>query len=517
MVCKPLTRVQRAPALPLVRSLLWLALAQGLGLAHAQEAPSASANRTFWVVPTFNASTVYSLVSGRTNGGNKGEFVTQLGPGLQVTSRSGRVQGSLDYSLLGTVHSERSESNTFNNSLVAAAKAEVVPAWMYVDARATISKQAVSAFGLQTEQGSVQTNNNQREVWSLYVSPYVRGELRQLAEYEFRLNGGGSNVRGSAQGDSTNFGGSATLRSPRQGTVLGWGLQGTAQRVDFKAGRATDTYRGTASVFFAPYPDLFFSLRGGQESTNVGAGTARRQYANWGAGARWAPSPRTIVSFDADKRYFGDSYQVLLEHRLRRSSIRFTSTRDATSGSDPNGVGQPTTLFQLLMRQYASQQPDPILRELQVRELLRLAGANPNTVVGGGFATSAVSLQRREDLSFSYIGLRTDFNLLAFASDTSILDTLGSPLAGTTRQAGLLGTVSHKLTPQQVLSLTTSYQRTQGTAGQPSNDLKSISLGLNTVLSKSITATAGARYSIFDGASLSNRETSLTASVSVRF
>jgi uncharacterized protein (PEP-CTERM system associated) len=479
-------------------------------------APAVTQTRSFSITPSFNASTAYAVSSARSDG----ELVTQVGPGLQINSRTGRLVGSLDYSLLGTLYSRNSDANTFTNSLAATAKGELVPRWAYVDVRANIAKQSVSAFGTQSTADSLQANNNFREVWTLYVSPYVRGELRDIASYEVRTSAGVNNVRGSQLGDSTNFGSSITLQSARRGTTLGWGLQGTAQRVDYTAGRATDTLRGTASLTYQPNADLLLTLRGGQESTNVG-GSDRRLYANWGAGVRWIPGVRTTVSFDADRRYFGDSYQVLLEHRFRRSSVRFTSSRDASSSSDLTGVGQPSTLLQLLMRQYQSIEPDPVLREIRVRELLRLRNQNPNTIVGGGFATSGISLSQRNDLAYSYIGLRSDFTLLAFTSDSRSLDNFGAPLnaagLGDTRQQGLLATGTHRLSPRDTLTLSFSYQRTLAEQGQAGNSLSSVNLGYTTLVSRSATASIGARYSIFDGALPTNREAGLTASLSVRF
>jgi uncharacterized protein (PEP-CTERM system associated) len=479
-------------------------------------APAVTQTRSFSITPSFNATTGYAVSSGRSSG----ELVTQLGPGLQINSRTGRLVGSLDYSLLGTLYSRNSDANTFTNALAATARAELVPRWAFVDIRANIAKQSVSAFGTQSNADSLQANNNFREVWTLNVSPYVRGELRDIADYEVRTSAGVNNVRGSQLGDSTNLGGSINLQSPRRGTVLGWGLQGSAQRVDYSAGRATDTLRGTASVTYQPNSDLLLTLRGGQESTNVG-GSDRRQYANWGAGVRWVPGVRTTVSFDADRRYFGDGYQLLLEHRFRRSSLRLTSSRDASSGSDLTGVGQPSTLLQLLMRQYQSIEPDPVLREIRVRELLRLRNQNPNTLVGGGFATSGISLQRRNDLAYSYIGLRSDFTLLAFTSDSRLLDNFGAPLnaagVGNTRQQGLLATASHRLSPRDTLNLSLSYQRTLAEQSQAGNSLSSVNLGYTTLVSRNATASFGARYSIFDGALPTNREAGLTASLSVRF
>jgi len=473
-------------------------------------------NRRVVIEPSLSATTSFVEVQGRASDLNGSDWVSQVGSGLRVSSRSGRVQGLFDYALLADAHLRRSERNRITHSLFSDLKAEAVPGWAYVDARATVTQQSISAFGQQTAAGSLTGNDNSQDVLNLSVSPYVKGELAGWADYEFRLTAAATNVRASVLGDSSNIGSSLSLQSPRRGTKVGWGFQANQQRVDFRAGRATDSYRVAASLRYAAEADLVLVARLGQESTNVG-GLERRSYDNWGAGVTWTPTARTTLSASGDRRYFGNGYQLLLDHRFRRSQIRFASVRDATSGGDGTGVGTPTTLFQLYMRQFQSSQPDPALRETQVRDLLRLSNQDPNTLVGGGFASAAIALQRRDDLAYSYLGRRTTMTLQAFSSTTSVLDTIAGVASGQTRQAGVLGSLAHRLTPTSSLSLAGSYQRTLSNDVLAGNSLKTASLGLTTLVDSKTSASLIARTSQFSGLPNPNRETALTASLSFRF
>lgn len=490
---------------PFAHRVVWLGLVCMPALAQ-----DAAVSRSYHLVPTFNVSA--QLVDARSRDGpsQPAELVMQLGPGLQLSKQSGRIQGTLDYQMLAKIHTRQSERNTVDNNLAASGRAEAVPGWMYVDARATVGKQSVSPLGQLSASDSLAVNGNQRESLNVQVSPYVRGELLGLADYELRLQAGATEVRGTSLGDSSTLGSSLSLASPRRGTVLGWGLQVTQDRQDFKGGRPTDNYRATASVSATPDPELALVARAGQESTNVGA-LERRTFANWGGGLRWTPTPRTIVSLSGDRRYFGDSFQVMLEHRLRRSAFRFTSTKDAMSG------GQPMTLFDLYMLQYKSIEPDFSQRYIRVLELLRQTGQNPNSVVGGSFATSAVTLQRRDDLSYSYIAPRTTFTLRASAGTTDVLDNINAqPRLGLIKQRGLEASVAHRLTPATSATLIGSLQRNSG-QNQSDSELTSLSLNLTTAVNRNTTASVGARLGVYDGASNSNRETSLTGSLSMRF
>lgn len=497
---------------PFARNLVWLAAACMPALAQ-----DATVSRPYYLVPTFNASAQLIDVRSRSGASSQPmELVTQLAPGLQWSKQSGRVQGSLDYQLLGNVHSRRSELNTVDNNLSASLRAEAVPGWVYVDARANIGKQSLSPLGQQSVTGSLAANSNQQEVLNVQVSPYVRGELLDLAAYELRLKGGATEVRGSSFGDSSTVGSSLNLSSPRRGAVLGWGLQASQDRVDYKGGRATDNYRATASVSATPDTDWSFVLRAGQESTNVGA-LSRRTYDNYGGGLRWTPSPRTLVDVSGDRRYFGDSFQVTLEHRLRRSVFRFTSSKDAATSGDADGVGQPLTLFQLYDRLFKSSYPDDQQRQILVLQFMASNGLNPASVFGSSFATSAVTLQRRDDLSYSYIAPRSTFTLRATYGTTQIIDNLSSQRGiNFVKQRGVEASVAHKLTPITSATLLGSYQRNSG-QGQPDSDVKSLSANLATSVNRHTTASVGARYGIYSGASNSNRETALTGSLSMRF
>ncbi len=479
-------------------------------------AQDTTTSRRLSIEPTFDATAAFSHADGS---GSFGELVTQLSPGVRVSSRSGRVQGSLNYALQGTVYSRRTGANQINQTLNASGRAEAVPGWAFVDARANIGKVSLSPYGELTAPGSISTNDNQRDVLTFAISPYLRGDVKGVLDYEVRLSGSATDVRKSSFGDSNTAAASVTLASARRpGMLLGWGLQASQDRVTFKGGRATDNARVTASLSITPDPDLSLALRAGQESTNVTA-LDKQTYDNWGAGVRWTPTPRTLIDLSVDRRYYGNSYRVTLEHRLRSSALRFTSTRAATSGADPYGVGQPTTLFDLMMRATQSRVPDAVEREAYVRNLLLANSLSPDAVVGGGFATAAISLQRREDLTYTYTGQLSTLAVQAFVSSTEVIDNASAQRGlGRTEQVGLLGTVSHRLTPRMAGNLQLGYQENRGTQqGQGKSHLTSLSVGVTQRLNLKSTATAGVRHSISGGASTSNRETALTASLSMRF
>jgi uncharacterized protein (PEP-CTERM system associated) len=436
---------------------------------------------------------------------------------LTLNSRSGRVQGSLNYTLNALFRSRQSEASDLQNALSAHFTAEAIEHWAYIDAQATITQQSLSAYGVQTQPDSTLANANRAEVGTASLSPYLRGMLGAAVHYELRLNGSVNEVRHSSDNDSITTGGSVALSSASTGSVFGWGFNASRQGTDYKAGRKTTTDRASLSLSMRPDPDLLLNINAGQEATDVGAAD-RRRHDNWGYGGRWTPTDRSSVSFQSDRRYFGRSHSLTFEHRMQRSVWSYSDLRDATSGSDPNGVGRPVTLYQLFYAQFASAQPDPTLRDQMVLDFLRALGRDPGEVAQGGLLNQAVTVQRRQDLSFAWLGVRTTFNIQAFASSTRTLDgpaVAGDP--GPTRLSGYNTSISYRLTPASSLTLNVSRQATAGNAISSGNVLESAMATWAAQPGRLVSTSISARRAVFSSETSPYRETSVSATLGLRF
>ena len=454
--------------------------------------------------------------------GNGTELVGRAVPSLTLVNRGGRLRGTLIYS--GTLTSRRGvndrEGTDYANSLSANYLLEAIEGVGFVDARAVISQQLISAIGGPTAalQGS---SRNRSEVTTVSLSPYLRGRLGGAAEFEVRATDVETKGGDDAISNSSVQQGSFFLRSPPSGAVLGWSLAGSHQRVKFSSASApTDTDRVTAEIVVRPDIDWRFSVSAGQESTDV-VGALRQSYDNYGVGLQWTPSPRTTVSLQGEQRYFGRAYRVQVDHRFMRSSLRLSSVRDVNIGSDSLSQGQVVTLYELYFIQFASQIPDPVQRDQFVLALLQALGRNRNEVVSGGlFGNTGVSAQRRHDVVWTWAGQRLTTSVSAYAFDTERVDQGGvNPLGrnDNAAQSGYAASVGWRLTPLTSINATGSRSMSKDTVTLQGTDLKSVSLGLNTQFGARTGGTLGARYSVFNGVTDSYRETALTGSLSLRF
>jgi len=489
------------------------------GMVQAQEAanaPSLEVTPTLTVTQTLTDS--YRSAGLPAGSPRRSEAITTVGPGLRVVSRAGRVQGFFDYGLSGILHARDSRASEFLHRLSANGRVELLPQHLELNANAGISRQPTSAFGMQSVDGSL-TQRNQSDLRTLSLQPVLRGVLGGEVALQASLNAGRSD--GGVQLGSRHRGGQVSLSPAVGGRVVGWSLNASRQVSDFDGGRETTIDRAIASVIVRPDVDLQLSVRGGIERSDLAA-VQSRQYDNFGAGLLWTPSPRTRVEIDADKRQFGEAHQLTLEHRFRRSVLRYTDSKSVNDGTSSNGAGQQVTAYALFFELFASQEPDPVKRDRLVRDFLQRNGISPDTPLGGGgFLTSAVSILRRQELSLALTALRTTYTLSAFQTTSERGDKVSGAnddlALGPVRQRGLSVMVAHRLTPSSTLNLNLSSQRSRSQATASRNDLDSISLGWNTRLGPLSNLALTLRHAQYDSDVDPYTENALTAAFNTRF
>lgn len=501
----------RAP-LPSPRAFGHIVLAGLLAAAGASALAQQAALRGWTGGPTFEASVARSEVrsSPQVNGA---DTVVRLSPGLDLRGQFGRTRVALGYTLHGLKHTREGAGSEFQNSLNSSLSSELLDNLLFLNGSATVTSSSLDAFGQQSAPGSLLSNSNRAEVASVNLSPSLRGRLGDAATMELRVNATATNTRRSKTGDSTAYGAALSMGSNSRNTILGWGLQASRQRNEFRVGGGSTQDIATASLTIRPDSDLQITLRGGAEANDVLAGE-RRRYDTAGGAVSWTPSPRTSASFETDHRYFGNSNRFSLQYRTPRSVWRMGGSRDVTSNGNAQGGTNPFTLGQLLDALLLSAFPDPAQREAAVTAALE--GRDPNSVVGGGFVSTSQSLLDRVDLGWTYSGLRLTLSLQAMKSKTKNLVN-GSFDGEPVRQTSYTSSVNYRLTPSATLSLTGQRTMTLGTSLQAGTDLKSLALGYTDQLSRLLSATLSLRYSVFNSATSPYRETAATAAISLRF
>lgn len=456
----------------------------------------------------------------RTDGGNGREFVGTLTPGVSYVSRRGVLRGALDYQAALNLRRGYAETagSDVENRLSSAFVLDLVPRRLAVDLQAAITQQQISAFGEQQVEGPTLSQRNRTETRSLSVSPSLRGQLGGLAQYDVRARGNVTRSKEQAGVDSSARNGSIDLRSPSPSALLGWFAQANWDRVTYEDREPVETGRGIVGLQASPAPEFRVNLRGGRESQVQGTTGPATWSDTYGGGLGWQPSPRTQLQLDADERYFGRAVRAAFSHRMPRSIVTYSFSRDTTQSALQ--TSQAVTLYDLLYRQSESAFPDPAARDAAVRDLLRNNGQDGAQIVSPEFQTSSVSVQRRQDLAFTWLGRRTTVVAQGFTTSVAGLIFVSGQAPTTTEPAtqhGYNGSLSYRLTPVSSVQLGGSRRMTKANSLNAGSDLKNAFASMTLRSAGRATATLGARYTVFNSATSPYRETGLTASLNLRF
>jgi uncharacterized protein (PEP-CTERM system associated) len=510
-MCRARGERGRHPGLALLPQLLGLAGGLIVSAAGAQTG-EAGARAGLNLQPRLSVSQTFTDNLRLAETGQDQALILTVAPGLSLSSRAGMLRGSLDYSLNGLFYSKTDQANRVQHYLTSQGTAELLARRLFVDVRATVGQQTVSAFAATSTDPAL-VDNNRRETASLAVSPFLRGQLAGLFGYEFRADGSVTRVKDSEVGDSSSQGLALRINGLGGGRGLGWGASLTEQRQMPRYGRETLVDTAELTLNYRPDVDWMLSGSGGWQRSDLNA-LQSRDGATYGASLTWTPTPRTKLAADARHQSFGDTHSLSFEHRMARSVFRLSDSRNLAVGQV--GASGVQGNYELLFLQFASDEPDPVKRDLLVRQYLQANGLGQGNVSTGGFLSSSTSLTRRQEFSAAWTGRRTTATLSLSQSRSERLGVAASvgddfSQSGVVLQRGASLALSHRLAPDSNLTFTLSEQQGRGDAASQKTDLKSVLAIWSISLARRSSLQLGLRHSSFDSQARSYRENAVLA------
>ncbi len=487
---------------------------------QAAGAPTSGTGHAFYITPRVGVSATLTDNVNLTTANKQSDLIAQITPSIQMGGQSGRVKGFLDYALTASAYARGTDTDNLQNSLNAQVSAEVVSNWLYVDAHASITQQYISPFGTQSSDPSL-INSNQTEVSTLGVSPYIRGQIAGTVNYLGRVDYAYTNSGTSEASDSSTLDGILHFDAATRWSKLGWGADFMYTALDFSQGRNTTEKSAIGRLTYAITPEFNVSARANIESNNV-ITLQSETYSGWGWGLDWQPSPRTHLFLTQDERYFGKSHVYGFDYRTPRTVWRISSTQQVSTGQNSVGRGNPASVFDLLFAQFATIEPDPVLRAQLVNNFLRSNGINPNSALNSNYLPNQVQEERRQDFSVALMGIRNTviFNAYqTYSRNLGVLSNPGNDFANgePIRWRGFGISWAHPLTPISTLSVNASVQKTLATQGSLSTDLLSVYAMWSTQLSRRASASISARRQVFRSDTAPYNETALIGNLSMQF
>ena len=468
-----------------------------------QDAPSEPGPaRVVSIVPRVSVTETFTDNVRLVSTGRQSDQVTELSPGVRISRDAGRLKGVFDYALSWVEYAQNASLSRSQSALNTFGTLEAVDNWLYLDFSGAIAQQSISAFGTLSND-NVSRNGNKTEVSTYRVSPYLRGRLGDVANYEARYgrvvtHGDAASVSGVATSDAiVNFNGDSAFRN------LGWSVDANRQSIDYSAGRPTEADRFDLGLSYSVTPQLGVFANAGREFSNY-TSVEKQTYATNSYGFNWTPSETSKLSALQGTRSFGESHNWSFEHRTPRTVWRFTDSKDVAATPNQTGIASLGTTYDLFYSQFASLIPNPISRAQFVNAFLQANRINPNAPVTTSFLTSSVSLLRRQDLSFALLGVRDTVTLITTQSESSRLDTVSTSFddfttASVVRQHGLSVNYSHRLTPEYSLGILVSQQITSGGGNLQDATLKFFNISLTGKVRKNATASLGVRRAVYSG------------------
>jgi uncharacterized protein (PEP-CTERM system associated) len=260
--------------------------------------------------------------------------------------------------------------------------------------------------------------------------------------------------------DSSYFG-FHTISLERDPVPLGWRIEAERKETRYQGEFVpliTDIARGLVNV--EVIDTLRMGLRVGAERNNFL--TDPGWQAIYGGQLSWRPSERTVLDFDAEKRFFGNGVNLTFTHRMPWLTWDLRASRDLdTSPSSLFNLGPTDNVAALLDSILTTRVPDPADRASQVQNLISRLGLPASTTTVIPILAPRLSVVENASLGLAYVGVRNTIALtLGGARTRDALEegplATDSPLTNNLQRYATLA-YTLRMTPTVTAGLTVTY------------------------------------------------------------
>lgn len=422
----------------------------------------------------------------------------ELAPGLRVEADAGaRGQLALAYSLQ-LAHYQRRPSRS-QQQLDGAGQLALVSNWLYLDAGATVSRQAYSGFGARASD-PLQDDANSATVQAWRASPYLQHDFRGLGTATLRYDLQRIRSGRLLAVDSEAI--EARIAGERRSWH--WQVAFTRRHLDDRA-LAPVTHSDAAVTLAHPLGNTVrASVTAGYEKSDYQARSGQPQGQHGQAGLNWAPSPRTHVAASIGRRYFGTTYGFDAAYRTRNMLWTLNYQEDISTMHAQLFRVAPAGVADFLFQLWADRIPDPVKRRRSIDAFLLLSQmlGSDGTV---NFFSHRYYLQKSLRLAGVYSGVRSAVSVTvrrtgSTAQTSSAVDSmLTGPeelsLEDRTRQAQMQLGWNWRLNARSSLTAAGAHSRSQSLSTGRRDRNGIISLRLAQQLGRTVTAELSLRHS----------------------
>lgn len=446
----------------------------------------------FKITPTAGVTETYTdNVNQTVDSQAQHEFITELTPGITITDNGPNLKLNFVYAAEYFEYSNKDvpNINTFQNALQATANAAIIKEFFYIDSSASISQQAVSAFGPQVNNSNAYSDNNRTEVKTITFSPYITENLGTTAVFQARYMHEAENSGNVQLGDTQSDGVLLSLSSGPAFRLINWGLQFNRQTIDSTISPTVTAQTAELSGAYVLTPELSLTANAGYDEFEYPGLEGDNQRENfWLGGVTWAPSPHTNVQFSGGRRYGGTSYNLVATHQTLHSvwSINYNDSVTTTLSqfSTPNNISTAGLLGQL----NSTTITDPGQLQSNVSNTIGEAGLPTNLAGGANFFSNGFFQQKQLQASVAFNTARSTLIFSVFDTERTALSTTefagfvgagGSLLLNdNNRQLGASSMLNWEVTPRTNFYLNCNYTKIESLSTNLDNFNRSVVFGM---------------------------------------
>jgi uncharacterized protein (PEP-CTERM system associated) len=469
-----------------------------------------------------------------------GQWISEAIPGFTLTTHSRRLRLSATGEWHYYAYQQKNIPNLHDREgrYGANAEANLIEDFLLLDASASGSRQAISAFGPRFTEPYSTFNRTDVKTWS--ISPVLQHRFGSAAEVQLRVTRDSVTTDGDAAAaafaDSRSTTGLFSVTSPDPNSAFGWGLQYMRQNLETDRFGGSTSVNASANVRYRLSRTWSAVASAGHDSydfTTLNSGNSGPSYT---AGFVWTPSSRTTVDARLGHSFLGKTGSLSATQRSRRLISRVTYTDQVTTSRAqfllPAAIDTAAMLDQL----FSSTISDPILRAQAVQSYMTSTGLPPSLANNVNYLSNRYMREKRLQAAFIYTLAHSTISLSAYKSERTALsldqtdsELLGSQFAtlnDNVRQRGVDASVSYRLSPRTAANATASATRSTSITTGIMTPSHYVSLGLTRQFDRKARATVELRHIHSANGALtttagsgpgSYTENALSATLSVQF
>jgi uncharacterized protein (PEP-CTERM system associated) len=462
----------------------------------------------------------------------RGSFISEAAPSVSISGISSHLKfnANAEWRKFAYSNSDMPNVRDSDRRYQMAAEAIAIKELLYVDASASGSRQAVSAFGPVPNNSFAANNGTNIRTWS--VSPYLRHRFGSTATMTARL------ARDSVEGGSgSGFGNSlATTRaidlvSGPAFPDLGWNAHYSHQDMSAQRTGNTTTENSLAGLQYRVASTLSVTSTVGYDKYEYRAALSENTRGpSWSGGFIWQPSTRTKVDASFGHRYFGKTGSFDASYRTQRSIWALTYADIVTTTRSQFLLPAALDTAAMLNRLFTSAYPDPVVRQQIVQAYMAQTGLPPTLVDSINYLSNRYMRNRRLQGSVTFKGARSSLLLSVFKErtaalslqqeDSTLLPTQLSALNEDTDQRGANVNADYRLSTRTTAHASLYGANVKSLRTGITNDIRQLNVGLSNHFNTKIIGSLDLRHSkgrigVFDNRDY--HENAVVATLSVQY